>query len=342
MVEKEDPVANYIRSMLYQGHPIQHIKVELTRAGHKKKDIEHACTKAMKPKKTMREGVSNTAAKVFSGFYILFLILFVFFIAFATRADPIIVAVSFLPALLSVIFFVPYIDRNPSRLLLFGLPLLLSAVFMLIVDNGIIGFLSQVDYGGVGILNMILGLFYALVILLFLSRASTKPKEAKPGKEHPKTIVEKEVIVKEVPKEVHHEPPKDIKSYIQSIEDKAKALNFAIGRVYSKKHGAKPELRKSLQVDREWYNQVSDMEANPAELRILIQKIIVKLQSLTKTEAELLGGSHNSLKNIERSSAGMDRVIDVVIRNDKDPVQAYYEGAIDFCNKLLQELNHAR
>ena len=338
MPKKEDSVVGYIRSMLYQGHPIQHIQVELAKAGHHKRDIHKACKAAMKPKKSANKGESNAAAKVFSGFYILFLVVFIFFIAFATRADPIIVAVSFLPVLLSVIFFIPYLDCNPSRWLLFGLPLLLSAVFMLIVDNGIVGFLSQVDYVGVGIMNMVLGLFFALIILLFLGRISPKPLERE---EKPEAIIKKEAVVKEAPKEAHHEPPKDIKTYIQSIEDKAKALNFAIGRVYSKKHGAKPELRKSLQVDRQWYNKVSGMEANPAELRLLIQKIVAKLHTLAKTEAELLGGSHNSLKNIERSPDGMDRVIDVVIRNDKDPVKAYYDSAIEFCSKLLQELNNA-
>jgi len=45
------------------------------------------------------------------------------------------------------------------------------------------------------------------------------------------------------------------------------------------------------------------------------------------------------LKNIERDSHGREKVIDVVIRNDKDPVETYYNSAIEFCNKLKQELS---
>ena len=33
-------------------------------------------------------------------------------------------------------------------------------------------------------------------------------------------------------------------------------------------------------------------------------------------------------------------MIDVLIKNDKDPVEAYYQTAVEFCNKAVQEIDN--
>ena len=44
------------------------------------------------------------------------------------------------------------------------------------------------------------------------------------------------------------------------------------------------------------------------------------------------------LVNLEREASGYDKILDVLIRNDKDPVKQYYDGAVEFCDNALDEL----
>lgn len=130
---------------------------------------------------------------------------------------------------------------------------------------------------------------------------------------------------------------------LRSIEDKCKALNFVIGRVYSDKHGASPEIRELLKIDKELYNLFSEISLDFKEHSVshvyrIIHQLYQKVTLLEQPEKLLFELSPVPKIPIERDPAGNDRIIDVLVRNDKDPVMGYYEGAKEICTKLMRFL----
>lgn len=130
---------------------------------------------------------------------------------------------------------------------------------------------------------------------------------------------------------------------LRSIEDKCKALNFVIGRVYSDKHGANAEIRELLKIDKELYNLFSEIslefEKNKAgHIYRIIHQLYQKVTLLEQPEKLLFDMDAKPKIPIERDAKGNDRIIDVLTRNDKDPVMGYYEGAKEICEKLMRFL----
>ena len=117
-------------------------------------------------------------------------------------------------------------------------------------------------------------------------------------------------------------------------------MNFVIGRVYNKYHGGSKQLREKISLKPEWYNEFSEAlqnEAEPDRRRLLavLNNIERQLAFMTSLEKEILHPDQiRELKNLDRDEDGNDKILDVLIKNDKDPVQAYYDGAKEFCLKL--------
>lgn len=132
--------------------------------------------------------------------------------------------------------------------------------------------------------------------------------------------------------------------YVQSIEDKVKAMNFVIGRVYRASNGGSEKLREKLRIPREWYNEF--YEIKPEELideqhkaAVLIRKIHDRLRRLAQKEKDVFSDAQlKNLKNIARSKSGEDAIIDVLKTNDRDPVENYYVSAVDLTERILEEL----
>ena len=142
--------------------------------------------------------------------------------------------------------------------------------------------------------------------------------------------------------------PEKLDEYIQSIEDKAKGLNFAIGRVYRSSNGGSAALRDKIKIRRDWYNEF--YELNEAELdnkhqhkvdkaKVLLHQILDRLRLLGQKERVVFSQSElKKLKNLKRNEHGEDAVIDVLQANDNDPVEHYYVSAVDFCERIIEEL----
>lgn len=126
---------------------------------------------------------------------------------------------------------------------------------------------------------------------------------------------------------------------LRSIEDKCKAINFVIGRVYSNKKGGTKEIRDLLHINRELYNAFSDMthnftKENVQEFVRIISIIQRKLNLYTYPEKHVFNVQQGRIK-LKRNTNGTDAILDVLANNDNDPVKDYYSEAKEICDKLV-------
>ncbi len=127
---------------------------------------------------------------------------------------------------------------------------------------------------------------------------------------------------------------------LRGIEDKCKAINFVIGRVYSDKRGASPEVRDKLKIDPEWYNTFSEITADFKEeemhkLNGVLHNIMDRLLQLEQKENEVVNVTIGKLPIFRKVG---DTVLEVLARNDKDPVGDYHTEAKEICEKTLKYL----
>jgi len=132
-------------------------------------------------------------------------------------------------------------------------------------------------------------------------------------------------------------------SSLRSIEDKCKAINFVIGRVYSDRKGGSPASRDILKINRILYNAFSKITSNfdVKHIKVLMQILNLlqkKLGLLLLAENKLIKIKHIPNSNIKRNAHGHTPVIDVLIQNDDDPVKEYYAEANEICINMIKYL----
>jgi len=220
----------------------------------------------------------------------------------------------FLP-LFGTIGFLLFLVENSYKDLVYWATPFLTAFLFLVVFGLLNPFLDyQLNVGGLAVINLLLGVLLVLLLVLIEGRNLLPPVE--------------EVT------------PDNIDEYMLGIEDKCKALNFVIGRVYRMSNGGTKELRARLRIEKEWYNDfhtyTKDLDQNKDEAVAILHKINDRLQLLMKPENKVLHKKElAALKNLARDTGGTERVIDVLIKNDNDPVEHYYVGAVEGTQKLL-------
>ncbi len=192
----------------------------------------------------------------------------------------------------------------------------LIIVFYIFSKMGIMGNLNAEGLGGANFILSVIFLFVFNATILYRGSGKKKVKEGK---------------------------PKEIEEYIHSIEDKCKAINFVIGRVYSSYHGGSSKLRDKIKIPSELYNEFNSIEEKDLKKKWKTAKILVLniqhvLDRLYEPEKAVFGDEAKKLVNLERDKEGNDSIIDVLAKNDKDPVYNYVEGALDFCKRALEEI----
>lgn len=286
-------------------------------------------TKQNSKRKSMFEGFSILVLVLLLGLTILTTVL--------TGAKLFLVVVGFSPSIIAVILSIILFEESlRGKLIIWFMPFLILALFFFVVTSQEV-LSSNLDVASLIGLNIIISIIYvaaALLIVKVLFSENTKGHKQKAQAMMPETI----------------------KEFIASIEDKSKAINFVIGRVYSKFHGGSKELREKIGIDKEWYNEFSEILQNEnnqeiqkledikdkdklVSLLYVVNKIQERLHQLKKPESAVFGTRHTNLKNLERDATGKQSVLDVMIKNDKDPIESYYKGAMDFCNALKTRLN---
>lgn len=264
--------------------------------------------------------------ELFAAFYLLLLLAGVMFLAASTDSGPFVVLLSFTPTLFTIIVaMIIYEAHRDNKHVLWAVPIVLIFAFNW-YGRTAGGFFGTIDVDALTGLNVLAAFLY-LIINYFLLQ-SKAPKAAGKVK-----VVEREVV-----KEVI---PEDLSKFIASVEDKGKALNFVVGRVYNAYHGGSKLLREKVNMRQEWYDQFSQIPADPAKVDFVVLKELIsliekRLHLLEKSEAEVFGLEHKNFKNLVRKDDGSERVIDVLDKNDKDPVKSYVEGALQFCGKVQE------
>lgn len=129
---------------------------------------------------------------------------------------------------------------------------------------------------------------------------------------------------------------------LRSIEDKCKALNFAVGRVYSDKKGGSPQLRELLLIKREYYNRFSEITADYSDedaktLLGVLHQLKEQLAVFAKKEADVFVVKPSEIV-VQRKPDGQSIILDVLADNDTDPVREYFTEAADICTRLIEYL----
>ena len=258
-----------------------------------------------------------------SGFFLLVLLAIVLVTSFLGNFPIFLVVVGFFPTIFTVIIALIMHERHLKYSgMIWALPIVIVFIFYLLGKSNptITGTMDVDILTGV---NFILALLYVLLVASILKV------------EHKSNVnVTREVVGKQ---------EETIEDYIHSIEDKSKALNFVVGRVYNKYHGGTAEMREKLRIPAEWYNEFSSIgigtsKVNIEKLHDIITQFEIQLKNYNRTEHELFGLKASGLKNLIRDPNGKDVILEVMDHNDKDPVRSYFEGAVLFCKKVKDAL----
>ena len=277
----------------------------------------------------MEKNSFTLGERVFITLFSLALFLAVILLSISTESPVGRVLLSFSPTIFVIIsVIIMFIkSRSQFRIVSWLLPILWPAVFFMLSASGLSEFAQKTDLGSILAFNFVISFIFVLVLEIM---ASTREGFA--------SIFSKvKVDIPEKPK------PKDIKESMQSIEDKAKAINQVIGRVYKRTNGASIKMRDLLKIHSEWYNKFSEITAENIMERTdtalnMLWSITQRPNDLYNTEIEVFGDECYKLKNLSRDPTGNSRIIDVMIANDSDPVALYYKSALEFCKKAIEEI----
>jgi len=300
-------LVSYIREQLKKGYTRGEIISHLVRSGHKRDVAEYNFELAVAPKtkylKKMVEFLSIVALAVL-----------IFWIGFSTNAPFGSVIAGFLPSIVSLLFLVSVVETERHVEYSWLMPAVFSAVFLVL---GLIQTppFGKMEIGKLTFLNLVIS--YIFLIIISYPSAYKKIEHAEP-KEEEKTIE-------------HH---------LRSIEDKCKAINFVIGRVYRSSNGGTTSMRDDIRIPSELYNEFERAvkEGTKEQMIDALDKIGRSLLNLQKTETEVFGERASHLKNLVRDEHGNSRIIDVLTHNDNDPVMNYYADALEAYKEIRSKI----
>lgn len=301
-------LAEYIKEQLDKGFTRGEIETHLIRGGHHRADVEIAFEKAVAEK-------THISAAIVEVLSIVLLAVLIFWIGLTSEAPGISILAGFFPSLLSIIFFISVVETGRHEKYLWSMPLILAIAFVVLGAANISVFGSMEIYK-LALMNVVIS--YIALILITYPEAYKKAE--------------------------HEENPKEIKAiehHFSSIEDKCKALNFVIGRVYRSSNGGTTKMRDEIRVSNELYNEFDRAvkEGTKEEQISALDKVGKALLSMQKTEKEMFGeAAVKHLKNLLRNDTGSSRIIDVLAKNDNDPVMLYYNGALEAYREIRRQI----
>ena len=268
-------------------------------------------------------------------FLILLLILYVSAIAMlglTTKSSLPSLFIGTLPLLLFLAsFFFLFTVRKVSKLILWVLPLVFPLLFYVLWQANALPTLASMEGPALTVMNLLLNYIITIFFLaIFPKRFQRTQHELHELRKKVQEYEEKLNITE-----------KNMRFNLRSIEDKCKALNFVVGRVYSDKKGGSKSIREKLRIHRDLYNLFTEITTNAEKedldkLHDVLEKILHTLKLMEKNESDVLKVKKGKIP-VERSPN--DTVLQVLIRNDKDPVEDYHAQAKEICEKMIDFLD---
>ena len=295
--------------------------------------------------------MDNTKIPLFvSASLLLLLYIFILFgLAQLTNSGIDKVFIGLLPLLFYLLLLIAvfyYFSLN-VYFILFG-PLVLCGIFISLWAVQESGLLAEIDGPQVAVLNLLLA--YVISAAVFFSRViySHNAKKQKHYYELSQRYIKEIEQLKETISRVQKENiEKNLVTSLQSIEDKCKAINFVIGRVYSAKKGGNSKLREKIAIKPDIYNLFSEIAADfkkedGSKLNGVLNEITNSLLHLELTEKEIFSPIKIPKLNLIRDHGGNDKVIDVLAKNDRDPILGYHSEAKEICKNLSSSLENLK
>jgi len=288
-------------------------------------------------KKMVKDLNLKTVLSVLLVYYVSILAL----LSYLTDSKLDIVFISTLPFLLYLVMFSFILKKELTDARIIWLaPLIFPVLFLLIWTSAKV----DIDIPVVIVLNITFSYLGNAVIMYISKFEGTKEDRLKRIKDdYAKTqrVYQEELdYLRHSLREMNEKfTRQDFKVSLRSIEDKCKSINFSIGRVYGKKNGGNSILRESIKIPKELYNDFSELitsfkKEHAPELLKLLELIYERLINMEYPEMTVFPpGKYEDLK-LNRDTYGRDKIIDVLNRNDQDPVKEYHLEAKEVCIKL--------
>ncbi len=296
----------YIKKQLKVGYTRGEIVTHLVKSGHKREHVENNFEIAVKPK-------TEAVKRVIEFLSIVALAVFIFWIGFISQAPAGAILAGFLPSIVSLIFFISVVETKRHVEYAWIMPLIFTIAFVILSFLQAPPF-SKMEIWKLAFLNLIISYIFLIII------------------SYPDIYKKEEHDTKKDEKDIHHS--------VHSIEDKCKAINFAIGRVYRSSNGGTTSMRDDIRISSELYNEFERLvkEGTKDEMLTALDKIGESLLKLQKKEKDVFGSRINHLKNLVREKDGSNRIVDVISKNDNDPVMKYYADALDAYNEIRKKI----
>ncbi len=272
----------------------------------------------------------------------------IFSLSYISDASLALVFVGTIPVLIYLIIFFLFFDFENFHLWIsWTTPLILNIAFFYLWQSGSFEIINDMEGPTLTVLNLLIS-YIINIFFFFVLSADDKEKTKyltkeehllRQHEEYKKQIRFLEGQILHYQKQVHiNKGNFDVN--LRSIEDKCKAINFVIGRVYSDKKGGSDEIRAKLRIDNELYNSFSELVSgfkheNAVRLMNLLERIVKRLELLETKEDHYIKIKHAQIP-AEREHD--DTILDVLARNDKDPVKEYHAEAKEVCEKLIKYL----
>lgn len=268
--------------------------------------------------------VLHTVERLFLSVPVIFYLVMLIFLAFISDSP---VGAVFLGMIVSLIHLVVLIlltaYKKNHHWVIWVIPLALVVVFGFVANSKDFSLLQNMEMPAVITLNVVIS--FLLNLLFYNPKYIGSDKEAERLREELEKMKHEHASVTQ----------ESMQTSLRSIEDKCKAYNFVIGRVYSDKKGGSVQIREKINIPRELYNRFTELADDleeTSELHKILQDILHRLELAEKNEEELFTVKKTHLE-MKRSPG--DSVLQVMANNDKDPVRDYHAEAKEICVQIL-------
>ncbi len=288
---------------------------------------------------------STSVEKTFSALYFVLVFILIIWTGLSSESPVANVFAGFLPIILTILTVFALHDyfAEENRWLLFVVPLLWSALFLVLAGYGNLSLFSVLDSENIAMLNFILGLIFVgcVYFLSNLERSLVERERMRAMKK--KAIAE---ITGEEREKRQHAAVQELDVLFTKIEEDTKHLNMAINKVYAERYGGSPAVRDAVRIMPEWFHEYRHIAAEYPEEKLKAAKKTIthayeRLMDFKKDQQEVFGPAALEFHHPKFGRQGKKKIIEVLAANTQEPVQRHYDDALEQCSRAIEALKRA-